>query len=222
VRTSLPVVPWTLKRVVLPALTALTFLWPRPGLPQTTQDPVLSVAGAYARGDSNAKLTVIEFMDYQCPVCAWHVREALPQIEKEYIATGKVRYVLRDYPLHPLAFKAAEAARCAGDQQKYWEMHERLLAHQNALRLDDLSGHARALGLDMPNFQQCLDTGKHAEAIRKDMADGQKAGVKGTPTFFIGITEPNDTQVKVLRTIPGAQLYTGFKFDLESLYVSPK
>ena len=81
--------------------------------------------------------------------------------------------------MHPLAFKAAEAALCAGDQQKYWEMHDRLLANQNALRVNDLFGHAGALGLDMASFQQCLDTGKHAEAIRKDMADGQKAGVKG-------------------------------------------
>jgi len=183
-------------------------------------DVVVSVVGAQVKGNGDAKLTVIEFIDYQCPICAWHFREALPGIERDFVGTGKVKYVVRNFPLesaHPLAFKAAEAALCAGDQHKYWEMHDRLLRNQQALRPEDLPGHARALGLDVSGFQQCLDTGKHAAEIRNDIADGRRAGVTGTPTFVVGLTEPNDPRVKALRIIPGAQFYTGFKLDLESL-----
>ncbi len=188
--------------------------------PSELENVVLSVEGAWAKGEKTAGLTVIEFMDYQCSVCGQHFREVLPQVEAEYIKTGKVRYVLRDYPLepiHPHAFKAAEAARCAGDQGKYWEIHDRLLDNQRALGPKDLPEHARALGLDVPSFQQCLDSGRYAEAIRKDIAAAQAAGVGGTPTFFLGLTEPNDSLVKALRTLPGALPYTGFKSFIDSL-----
>ena len=196
-----------------------------PSSPPTTANVIVSIAGAPVRGNSNAKLTVIEFIDYQCPICAWHFREALPGIERDFIATGKVKYVVRNFPLesaHPLAFKAAEAVLCAGDQHKFWEMHDRLLANQQALRPTDLPGHALSLGLDVPVFQQCLDSGKHADGIRSDIADGLKAGVAATPTFVVGLTDPNDPRITALRIIPGAQLYTGFKLDLESLAVSRK
>ena len=181
---------------------------------------VLSVDGAPFMGDKNAALTLIDFSDYQCPFCARHVRETLIQIERDYIRTGKVKYVFRDFPIesiHPQAFKAHEAANCAGEQGKYWEMHDRLFANQNALGLKDLPNHANALVLEMPKFQQCLDSGKYAAKIRKDLADGQKAGVQGTPSFFVALTEPNDGMVKAVRVIRGAQPYTAFKEAIDSL-----
>jgi len=94
--------------------------------PSEPENVVLSVQGAWAKGEKTARLTIIECMDYECPVCGRHFREVLPQLEAEYIRTGKVRCVLRDYPLdpiHPQALKAAEAACCAGDHGRYWEMH---------------------------------------------------------------------------------------------------
>ena len=147
----------------------------------------------------------------------------MPQIEREYIKTGKLKYVARDFPLesiHPLAFKAAEAAHCAGEQGKYWEMHSRLFENQRALSLKDLPQHAQALGLDAPKFQQCLESGKYASRIRKDLADGQKAGITGTPGFFLGVTEPNDPKVKALRVLKGAQPYASFKDAIDSLLSS--
>jgi protein-disulfide isomerase len=141
-------------------------------------------------------------------------------LEQEYVKTGKVKYVVRDFPLasmHNNAFKAAEAAHCAGAQGKYWEMHTRLFANQRALGLGDLPSHAQALRLDMPGFQQCLASGRYTEAIRQGMADGQQAGVTGTPTFFLGVTEPHDSQVKVLRVITGAQPYAAFQAAINSL-----
>ena len=193
--------------------------------PPEPRDVVLSVDDDPFKGDKNAKLTLIEFSDYQCPFCARHVRETLPQIEREYINTGKVKYVFRDFPIesiHPQALKAAEAANCAGEQSKYWEMHDRLFADQKSLGLKDLSDHAKVLGLDMRNFEQCLNSGKHATEIRNDMAEGQKAGVRGTPTFFLGLTEPNDPKVKTLRAIRGAQPYAAFKEAIDSLLGTPK
>jgi len=124
--------------------------------------------------------------------------------------------VVRDYPLesiHPHAFKAAEAARCAGDQGKYWEMHDRLFANQRELTPSDLPKHATALKLDTATFQQCLDSGRHTAAVRKDVTDGQTATVKGTPTFFLGVEE--GSKLKVIRVVRGAQHITGFKANID-------
>lgn len=149
----------------------------------------------------------------------------MPQIERDYIATGKVKYVLRDFPLegiHKDAFKAGEAAHCAGDQGKFWEMHARLFADQGALGPSDLVQRAQALGLDVPAFQRCLESGKYAARIRKDLVDGQRAGVSGTPTFFLGLSEPNNREVRVVRMIRGALPYASFKDAIDSLLSPPK
>jgi len=144
----------------------------------------------------------------------------VPQLEKDYISTGKVKYVYRDFPLeslHQNAFKAAEAARCAGEQGKYWEMHGQLFANQQALSLDDLSGYAKTIGVDVPLFKQCVDSGHYAEAIRKDIADAQQGGLTGTPSFFLGMTGADGTPVKALRVIKGAQAYPAFKAAIDGL-----
>ena len=190
------------------------------------QNVVLSVDGAPFMGDRNAKVTLVDFSDYHCPFCARHFRDTLPQIVTEYIDTGKVKYVFRDFPiegLHPKAFKVHEAAYCAGDQGKYWEMHGRLFKNPNLKAgPKDLSDHAQALGLDVPAFEQCAESGKYATKVRKNMADGQNAGVNGTPTFFLGPTEPNGSTVKAERMIRGAQPYPLFKDAVDSLLSSQK
>src|SRR3989449_11351482 len=168
---------------------------------------------------------IIIFIIHQSPFSNRHILESLPQIERDYGVNGRVKYVFRSFPIesiHPYAFKAQEGASCAGDQGKYWEMHNRLFTNQNTLGLTELPQHAKALGLDLPKFQQCLDSGKHAGKIRSDLADGQKAGVQGTPTFFLGLTEPNDTKVKAVRIIRGAQPYTVFKEAIDSLLSTQK
>src|SRR5262245_32664588 len=110
---------------------------------------------------------------------------------------------MREFPLesiHPLAFKAAEAALCAGDQGKYWNMHTRLFANQRALAPADLAAHAQALGLDQAAFDQCLEGGRKAPIVRRDLADGQKAGITGTPTFLLGVVDGKGT-VEIVPTI---------------------
>jgi protein-disulfide isomerase len=185
--------------------------------PAQAQNVVLATDGSAFKGNKDAKVTVVEFTDYQCPFCSRYTRDTFPEIEKEYIKTGKIKYVLREFPLesiHPLAFKAAEGAQCAGEQGKYWEMHDRLFADQKLIGVKDLPKHAEALGLDGAKFQSCLDSGKHSKTIRKDMADGQLAGATGTPTFFVGETQPNGS-MKVVSTLKGAQPFFPFKVAID-------
>lgn len=192
--------------------------------PDEPQDVVLSIDSAPFKGDKDAKLTLVEFSDYQCPFCARHFRQTLPQLESEYVKTGKLRYVLRDFPiasLHPQAAKGHEAAYCAGEQGKYWGMHTRLFSNPRSMAPADLTGHAKALGLDLPAFQACADGGKYAELVRKHTEEGEKAGVRGTPTFFLGFAEPSDpTKVKAVRVLRGAYPYAAFKDAIEKLLAS--
>lgn len=116
--------------------------------------------------------------------------------------------------IHKEAFKAAEAASCAGEEGKYWEMHDRLFQRQTELRVEYLHEHAQAIGLNQATFQQCLGSGRQGAEIRKDIEEGQKAGVRGTPTFFLGVQESGG-QMKVLRMIVGAQPYDQFKQAIE-------
>jgi protein-disulfide isomerase len=116
--------------------------------------------------------------------------------------------------MHPKAFDAAKAVRCAGDQGKFWEMHERLFANQPTL--DQWSTHAEAIGLKVPEFEECMKSGKHDEAIRADMKEGQKAGFSGTPSFLLAATDPKDPKkVKGVTYIIGAQPFERFKAEIE-------
>jgi protein-disulfide isomerase len=190
-----------------------------------TVDMLLSVANASIKGEKTAKVTLVEFTDYQCPFCSRYYKQTWPQLERDYVSTGKVRLALRDLPLeaiHPQAFKAAEASHCAAAQGKFWAMHDTLFANQSALSRKDLTAHAQTLGLDVGAFDQCLDSGQTAAAIRQDLADADKAGARGTPTFFVGLTEANGTQVKAVRVIRGAQPYAAFKEAIDGLLASAK
>ncbi len=132
--------------------------------------------------------------------------------------------MLRDLPLeaiHPFAMKAAEATHCAGEQGKYWEMHDRLFANQRELARPDLSKHAQALGLNVGAFDQCVDTGKSAARVRKDVAEAEKLQANGTPTFFIGLTDSNSSQIKATRIV-GAVPYQTFKQAIDRLLASEK
>jgi protein-disulfide isomerase len=136
------------------------------------------------KGPADAPVTIVEFSDYQCPFCA-RVNPTLDRVMQEY--AGKVRIVFRDFPLptHAEAPKAAEAAHCAGEQGRYWEMHDRLFANQQGLQVPRLKEHAAALGLDTARFDQCLDSGRFASVVQTDIAAGRQLGVNSTPMLFI-------------------------------------
>lgn len=170
------------------------------------------------KGDPGAGLTLVEFSDYQCPYCGRYARQTLPQIVQDYVDAGKIRYAFLDFPLeriHPLAFKGAEAAHCAGEQGKYWEMHDRLFSHQQ--ELTPWTAHAEALGLDVKSFEECLSSDRFAGLVRSNMAEGQKAGVSGTPSFVLARTDPDDpSQVEGIAFIRGAQPFTAFQQAIEA------
>ena len=151
------------------------------------------------KGPASAPITIIEYSDYQCPFCA-RVNPTLDQVRKVY--GDKVRIVFKDFPLpnHPEAPKASEAAHCAGEQGKYWELHDRMFANQQALQVPMLKQYATALGLDMEAFNQCLDSGKHSSRVAENIKSGEALGVASTPTLYING-----------RPVVGAQPFDFFK-----------
>ena len=193
--------------------------------PQPKEDAVVSIEGSPVMGDPKARVTVVEFSDYQCPFCARHNSQTLPQLVSDYVKTGKVKYVLRDFPLeniHPSAAKAAQAARCAGDQGKYWEMHDKLVSNQRSLDAKTFEGYAKNLSIDVESFNKCVESNKYAEKVRLDLKDGQEAGVNGTPTFFVGYTEPSGNDVKTVATLVGAQPFARFKETIDGMLAKKK
>lgn len=184
---------------------------------------MLHLDKAPVKGSKTARVVLVEVSDYECPFCGRYSREIRPQIEFGYVQTGRIRYAFVNMPIearHKNAFKAAEAAACAGDQNKYWEMHDRLFATQTALAPIHLPIHAQALGLKADAFKTCLDSGRHAAEIRSDFAIAQQAGVTGTPAFFLAVADPGSTTLKVVKTITGAKPLAVFKQELDALLAS--
>jgi protein-disulfide isomerase len=137
------------------------------------------------KGSANAPVTIIEWSDYECPFCARFYSQTLGKIDEEYIKTGKAKLIYRDFPLsfHKNAQKAAEAAECAGEQGKYYEMHNKLF--EAGVSGGAFKQYAKDIGLDSTKFSECLDSGKMASEISKDVQDGIAAGIQGTPGFII-------------------------------------
>jgi protein-disulfide isomerase len=154
----------------------------------------VSVNGAPSRGSENAKITIVKFEDFQCPYCK-AVQPNYQEVLKRY--DGKVRLVHKDLPLdqiHPQARQAAEAARCAEDEGKFWEYHDKLYASSPKAAPEDLKVYAKDLGLKQDLFDKCLTSGKYKAAIQKDVNEGASLGVTGTPTFFINGRELSGAQ----------------------------
>ena len=135
-------------------------------------------------GPKDAPITIVQFAEFQCPYCG-KAGESVDQVMKEY--EGKIKMVYRDFPLnfHDRAIPAAVAANCSGEQGKYWEMYDLLMSNQRALSDSDLTAHATSLGLDLDKWNTCRQDPKQAAEVQKDLEDGQKVGVSGTPAFFI-------------------------------------
>ncbi len=155
---------------------------------------VISEDFAAVMGSPEAPITIVEYTDYQCPYCLRHATETLPSIISNLVDAGRVRYVLKDFPLdsiHPDARFAAVAARCAGEQDAYWEMHDELFfrqqewAGQGEQASTVYSAIAEELGLDIGEFNACLSSGRHDAAIEANAQEGSRLGVTGTPSFFI-------------------------------------
>ncbi len=174
----------------------------------TTETKVdVSIVGDPVKGDSNAAVTIVEFSEFQCPYCGKYVDEAYKNIMDDYVKTGKVKYVFRDFPLgfHAEAKPAAMAAECAHEQNKFWEYHDKLFANQDVLGTENYKKWASDLGLDTTQFNACLSSEKYKSEVEEDFSEGQTYGVTGTPAFFING-----------KLISGAQPYSVFKTEIEA------
>jgi protein-disulfide isomerase len=183
----------------------------------------VSIANSPSRGDVKAKVTIVEFSDFECPFCGRYTRETYQQIQHEYVDTGKVRYVFRNLPiesLHPKAFGAAIAGECAREQGKFWEMHDEMFRNQRALAQPGLVLTARTIGLDVTAFERCLATEGPQKKVRQDMADAASLAASATPVFFFAVEE-KDGKALVLQKITGAKTFAVFKTALDTLLNSP-
>lgn len=172
---------------VLPIDTALDSI--NSATPSPSNEPIqVSVDDDPIKGNKAAPVTIVEFSDFECPFCGKFYTETYKQIIDTYVTTGKASLVFRDFPLssiHPDAEKAAEAAECANEQGKFWEMHNKLFENQQALSVDNLKQYAKDLKLNTVKFNDCLDTGKYEAEVAKDTKEAASYGVTGTPAFFI-------------------------------------
>lgn len=180
----------------------------------------LNIANAPTKGLETARVTIVEFADYYCPYCAHYARETFPLLDGDYIKSGLVRYAIKDFPiqsLHPKAEYAAQVARCAGDQGKYWDMHDYLYKRPKASK-EMVNDYVRTVGLEMGAFEACITSHKYQPLVRADVLEGQRIGVTGTPTFFLALTPAsNDTSVKAVKAFRGEVSYTLLKAAIDEL-----
>ncbi len=189
---------------------------------EDTSPKKVSVDDDPVMGDKNAKITMIEFLDYECPFCKRFFDDSLPQIKKEYIDTGKVKLVIRDLPLsfHQNAHKEAEAAECVREQggdEIYYKYHDeifkRTTSNGTGLALDQLAVIANDLELNGATLQSCLDNEKYKAEVDKDIVDAGSVGATGTPAFFIG--KSNADGIITGTKIVGAQPYNAFQAEID-------
>lgn len=183
----------------------------------------ISVADDPSLKEGSPKLVLVELSDFQCPYCGLGARDLLPKVYETYVRNGKLELMFLDLPLqmHPHAFKAAEAAACAGDQKKFWDMHHLLFSNQRALAPERLPGYAKELELDLPAFEKCLASGRHVAAIREDMRIAENLGIRGTPAYLVGRRIAGSDKVEILEVIKGLPPFETLANRLNALLSAP-
>ncbi len=174
----------------------------------------IGIEGSYSIGSKDAPLTMVEFTDFQCPFCQRFHVSTFSDIKKNYIDTGKLRFVSRDMPLdfHPNAMQAANAGRCAGEQGQFWAMRDRMNSNPEKLDMNSLVAYAQELKLNVNTFRTCVESGRYKTAIQNDMALAAKIGANGTPSFVIGKSTPDGVDGEL---VIGAMPYQVFDQKLK-------
>jgi protein-disulfide isomerase len=172
-------------------------------------------SGSQILGRDDAPVTIVEFSDYQCPFCRRYHGTAFADLKKNYIDTGRVRYVIRDFPLdiHPNASNAALASRCAGEQNQFWAMRELLLAASADLSPDSITKFGTQLNLDTAKFHACMDGKRYSADIQREVAAASSLGINATPSFIIGKTAKD--QIEGVR-IAGALSYPALEAAIQN------
>jgi protein-disulfide isomerase len=188
----------------------------QPQGPPQPQIARVSNLGGYSLGRPDAPLTMVEFTDLQCPYCRQFATTTFDELKRNWIDTGKLRYVSRDFPLefHQQAMNAARAARCGGEQGKFWEVRWTLMRNANLLSPAFISKTASDLKLDTAAFAACTAGTKFDAAIQADIAEAVNVGITGTPSFVVGRTTPSGIEGTL---IVGALQYSTFDAKLRQL-----
>ena len=168
--------------------------------------------------EGSGPIAIIEFSDFQCPFCARHATATLPTMKKELLDSGKARYIGMNLPLdmHPHALPAAEAAECAANQGAYWRMHELLFAQQKDLATANYVALAGELGLNLREFETCLDSDNALQRVKAHANEAQRLGVRSTPVFFLGRVRA-DGSIDLLKRINGARPFETFSTELAKM-----
>lgn len=200
-----------------------TFPGQLPPVETVTDQTIPSGSITHARG--SGPVALVEFSDFECPFCARHAQTTAPAIKDKLLDSGMIRQVFFNFPLaiHPRAQAASEAAECAAQQGRFWDMHESLFANPTALEVADLVSRAARLGLDAGAFTRCLETGETAERVADDLAAGRRLAVTATPVFFVGLVQA-DGSITLVRRINGALSPEEFDAVFEEVFedVLPK
>lgn len=168
----------------------------KPAPPQEeapTKAKISDLTGVNMLGSKTAPLTIVEYTDYQCPFCQRFHVTAFAELKKAYVDTGKVRFFSKDLPLdfHPNALRAAQAARCAGEQGKFWEIRDIMGANPDKLDMGHIMGFASDLKIDTQKFQDCVNSDKYKAQVQADVAEAMRVGANGTPAFVVGKSTGN-------------------------------
>lgn len=199
---------WMLAALVGAGVLAFSF-WPK----NQTTDPAVETSQDKSLGQADAPVIVMEYGDFQCPACKFFFEGTVKQLKEEYVQTGKVRFVFRQFAfLGEESQWAAEASECANEQGRFWEYYDKLYIEQNGENVgifskDNLKQFAVNLGLDTAGFSQCLDSGRYSEKVKQELMEGQQAGVRGTPAIFVnGLLIENGSSYPTLKAAVEAAL----------------
>jgi protein-disulfide isomerase len=174
----------------------------------------IDLTGAPFKGSATSTVALVEFSDYECPYCIRHFTQVMPEIQRAYIDSNKIRYMFRDFPideLHPQSIRAHVAAHCAVEQGKFWDLHNRLFSKAGSHTPDELAARAAESGLNPSAFAACVAADKYSTAIRQSTAFAISLGASGTPFFVVGKFDPKTSQLTSLKSIPGAYPFTQFQ-----------
>jgi len=186
---------------------------------QPTRAKITDLSGVSMLGDKNAPITIVEYTDYQCPFCQRFHLSAYPEIKKQYIDTGKVRFFSKDLPLdfHPNAMRAAQAARCAAEQGKFWEIRDTMGANPDKLDMGHIMGFAADLKLDTQKFQECVNSDRYKEKVQADVAEAMRVGANGTPAFVVGKSTGNGVDGEL---VVGAMPFAMFDEKIKQVQIT--
>lgn len=192
-----------------------------PAKPSAPNVVSANVHGEPFRGTNSARVAIIEYSDFDCSFCGRYARNVFPRIESDYIQSGKIKYFFRDLPepVDTNAWFKARAARCAGDQGKFWQMHDLLFTHQPVAPLEVIA-LTQTLGVDMGEFNRCISSEKYLQNIQRSAAGAKRMGLYGTPAFLIGTLSEDGDFLRVNRVLIGAETYESIKSALDEVIKS--